>query len=53
MNKNTRYHLSESDEALLKAYLRLSPADRSKVITFAEQLRSKRYTPQPFSAHQK
>lgn len=53
MNENTCYHLPESDEALLRAYLRLSPADRAKVITFAEQLRAKRHTLQLFDALQK
>lgn len=50
MSTQTNRTMSESDEAMLKAYLRLPPEDREKVIAYAARLQAARYNPKPSSA---
>lgn len=47
MSKQNKRNLSESDKAMLAAYLRLTPEDREKVIAYVALLREARYSRRP------
>lgn len=47
MNSNTLRPLSESDEKMLEAYLRLTPENRQKVISYLAILKASQCTPEP------
>lgn len=47
MSKQTTHSLSETDRAMLAAYLRLPPEDREKVIAYAALLREAQRTRPP------
>lgn len=49
MSKQTTHRLSESDRAMLAAYLRLTPENRRKVMEYLAALKASQCTPAPFA----
>lgn len=45
MHKQTTRPVSESDRAVLQSYLRLTPANREKVIAYLAALKASQCTP--------